>query len=269
MVMLQLNGHSRVLGTGMELNVLMPDPTSVCGEGFQLADGTSTIPVLYLLHGLSDDQTAWSRFTSLERYLEGYGVAAVMPAVGRSFCVDMRQGSAYGRFLAEELPSFVQGLLSVSMKPEHTFLLGVDTGGYGAFHMALSHPERYAAAAAISAPLNLETLYGLPDDEIQQELARVFGPFDACRQSGCHLQDLLERAVSEGVTLPRMVQFCGREDFFLADNRAFSLLSGKLNAGILSKEGPGGHDWGCWDAILPQIFAIFFPWGKTDKNMPL
>ena len=34
---------------------------------------------LYLLHGLGDDQNAWTRKSSIERYAEQYGIAVVMP----------------------------------------------------------------------------------------------------------------------------------------------------------------------------------------------
>ena len=51
-------------------------------------------PVLYLLHGLSDDHTAWLRYTSIERYAAAAGLAVVMPAVDRSFYADERHGHA-------------------------------------------------------------------------------------------------------------------------------------------------------------------------------
>ena len=45
-------------------------------------------PVLYLLHGLTDDHTAWQRYTSIGRYAEAAGLAVVMPAVHHSFYAD-------------------------------------------------------------------------------------------------------------------------------------------------------------------------------------
>ena len=36
-------------------------------------------PVLYLLHGLSDDHSMWTRRTSLERYVEQMPLLVVMP----------------------------------------------------------------------------------------------------------------------------------------------------------------------------------------------
>lgn len=46
-------------------------------------------PVLWLLHGLSDDETSFQRFTSIERYANDAGIAVVLPRMERSFYADM------------------------------------------------------------------------------------------------------------------------------------------------------------------------------------
>jgi S-formylglutathione hydrolase FrmB len=44
-----------------------------------------TYKSLYLLHGLSDDQTIWIRRTSIERYANEYGICVIMPFGGRYY----------------------------------------------------------------------------------------------------------------------------------------------------------------------------------------
>ena len=61
-------------------------------------------PVVYLLHGLSDNCTGWSRYTAVERYARNYGVAVVMPEVQRSFYCDTRSGMRYFTYISQELP---------------------------------------------------------------------------------------------------------------------------------------------------------------------
>ncbi len=216
-------------------------------------------PVLYLLHGLSDDQTAWVRHTAIERHAEPHGMAVVMPAGGRSFYTDMRQGARYGQFIADELPFLVKSLFRLSDRREDTFIAGQDMGGYGAFKTAIAHPERYAAAASLSGALDLGTLYALPDDEIRQELFHVFGSWDECLANGHHLPELLERAVRAGAKLPQLFQCCGTEDFLLEDNRKFASTAGRLGTGLQYLEGPGEHDWAYWDAMLPRVLDWMHP----------
>ncbi len=49
---------------------------------FPEAGGEGPFPVFYLLHGLSDDHTTWSRRTSIERYVSGLPLIVVMPETG-------------------------------------------------------------------------------------------------------------------------------------------------------------------------------------------
>ena len=43
----------------------------------------------------------------------------------------------------------------VSQEPADTFVAGLSMGGYGALKLALTHPERFAAAACLSGALDL------------------------------------------------------------------------------------------------------------------
>ena len=45
--------------------------------------GHALYRLLYLLHGLSDDHSAWQRHTSIERYVESPNVLVVMPDGGQ------------------------------------------------------------------------------------------------------------------------------------------------------------------------------------------
>ena len=111
--------------------------------------------MLYLLHGLTDDHTGWQRYTSIERYADEAGLAVVMPAVHHSFYTDEVHGHAYWTYVSEELPALVHRLFRVSDRPEDTFAAGLSMGGYGAVKLALSHPDRYAAAASLSGTLDI------------------------------------------------------------------------------------------------------------------
>ena len=249
MIQLSVNCHSTLLRTGISVRILVPEsPSGVDSQ---------PLPVLYLLHDLSGDENSFLRFTSLERHLEGERLVAVMPRIARSFGVDMPTGPAYGRFLSEELPALVEQLLPVSRSATHRFVAGADTGGYAAFRLVLTFPERYAAAAALSAPLYLDTLFSLPDEDIVKELESVFGSRQALQENGYLLDALLPARVASDVPLPRLFHVCGADDFFVADNRRFAALAGRLNAGAKYRETAGEHDWAAWDAMLPHVLAFF------------
>src|SRR3954452_23097967 len=88
------------------MSVILPQPTQT-QIGMTGDAGDEPPPVLYLLHGLSDDDTIWLRRTSIERYVAPRGLAVVMPQVRRSFYTDEAYGGGYWTFVSEELPELV------------------------------------------------------------------------------------------------------------------------------------------------------------------
>ena len=92
---------SEVLEVGTSVSVVLPQATQAQIGVSAVPRAGGDLPVLYLLHGLSDDHTAWTRYTSIERYAAAAGLAVVMPAVGRSFYADERHGHRYWEFVSE------------------------------------------------------------------------------------------------------------------------------------------------------------------------
>ncbi|HEY5584644.1 MAG TPA: alpha/beta hydrolase-fold protein, partial [Ruminiclostridium sp.] len=72
MAFISCNFRSKALGMNTQINVIIPEKL----RDVKRDDG---FPVLYLLHGLSDDNSAWCRNTSIERYAEDKGLVVVMP----------------------------------------------------------------------------------------------------------------------------------------------------------------------------------------------
>src|SRR4029078_366058 len=118
---------SEVLEVGTSITVVLPQPTED-QIGVTARTSTGPPPLLYLLHGLTDDQTAWHRYTSVGRYAEAAGLAVVMPAVHHSFYADEVPGHRYWAYVSDELPSLVQSFFRVSDRPSETFVAGLSMG---------------------------------------------------------------------------------------------------------------------------------------------
>ena len=52
---------------------------------------------------------------------------------------------------------------------------------------------------------------------------------------------------------PALYQWCGTEDFLHADNVRFRDRATALGLALTSEEGPGGHEWACWDAQIQRV----------------
>ena len=74
-------------------------------------------PVLYLLHGLSDDNTVWQRRTSIERYVAGLPLIVVMPDGGRGFYSDAEQGMAWESAIVKDLVGYVDAMFQTRAEP--------------------------------------------------------------------------------------------------------------------------------------------------------
>ena len=101
MALIHLDHTPETVKVNLPLNIILPDPGSM--EGLPVAKRR----VLYLLHGLSEDASAWQRYTSIEILANAYGLVVIMPSAGRSFYIDQPNGQQYFTYLVDELPQYL------------------------------------------------------------------------------------------------------------------------------------------------------------------
>jgi putative tributyrin esterase len=206
-------------------------------------------PALFLLHGLSDDHTIWMRRTSIERYASQLGIAVVMPAVNRSFYTDMAAGPKYWTFISEELPALARSFFPLAEERELNYVAGLSMGGYGAMKLALTHPDRFAAAASLSGSVDIvHRALNFPDD-----FKLIFGDATKVKGSENDLFYLAEQLSGSKVKAPQLYQCCGTEDFLYRDNIRFRDYCRELRIDLTYEEEPGEHEWGYWDRKIQNV----------------
>ncbi len=242
---------SEALGMGTSMTVLLPERTSA---GIGMADSATAgdPPVLYLLHGLTDDDTIWTRRTSIERYVAPLGLAVVMPQAGRSFYADEAHGNRYWTFLSEELPAVCHSFFRLSDRREDTFVAGLSMGGYGAVKWALRQPQRFAAAASLSGALNVAHRRHHPTSPMDPTVWHTVWGDRAVAGADDDTVALLERA---GTDLPALYVACGTEDFLHEDNTRFVDTARRRGVPVTVDFSPGDHDWAYWDAKIQDVLA--------------
>ncbi len=247
MAFIQCDFFSEVLGLSCSMNVILPqDPRA--RQGSKSSNGK--YKTLWLLHGLSDDHTIWMRRTSIERYADAKGLAVVMPAVNRSFYTDMARGLKYFTFVSEELPRIARSFFPLSDRREDNFVAGLSMGGYGAFKLALSFPDRYAAGASLSGAVDIAEVVSRLDNG---EMANIFGDTSKVKGSEHDLFYLAEKVAASNGPKPRLFQCCGTEDFLYESNIKFRDFVSKLDLDYTYEEGPGVHEWGYWDKMIQRV----------------
>jgi S-formylglutathione hydrolase FrmB len=260
MALLTCDFFSEALEVGTSMTVLLPQETEA-QVGVTSADTKQeAFPVLYLLHGLSDDHTAWQRYTSLERYASAAGLAVVMPAVGRSFYADEARGHRYWTYLSEELPEIVESFFRVSQRHEDTYVAGLSMGGYGAVKLALTHPDRFAAAASLSGALDVNALAAQP--ERREFFDRVFGGKPG---PGDDLFALLAKATSGS---PPLHISCGAEDPLADHSRRFASVASAAGVPVTTDFRTGTHEWGLWDVLIQDVIDWLTLPGRSGGPAP-
>lgn len=249
MALLHLSLYSDSLMMDSSVTIIFPqDCERVLDERKPLFKGP--YKVLYLLHGLKQNETSWTRMSSLERYVSQLPLVVVMPSVHRSFYTDQVRGFPYFTYVADELPRLMAEMFNISTKREDTFVAGLSMGGYGAFKLALSRPDQYGYAASLSGALDLIGLRAQQGDSpYDKEMENTFG--DLNRVEGSE-HDLFALARNLTTTKPELFMSCGTEDFLYEGNVHFRDTF-KETLSITYHEESGAHTWPYWDRNIQRI----------------
>ncbi len=246
MAQLTCDFFSEALQMGTTMRVILPQHTEEQVGVEENPMRETDFPVLYLLHGLSDDHSAWTRYTSIERYAAARGLAVVMPAAARSFYTDEAYGHRYWEFVAHELPAIVANFFRVSTAREDTFVAGLSMGGYGALKLAAHFPHRYAAAASLSGVADISFIAVEPDE--RDVVGRVFGGTIGPEHDVGLLLD--EVAVAD---LPALHISCGLDDALLEQNQRLAVRLARRGAEVETLWLPGDHEWSVWDSVIQAV----------------
>lgn len=224
---------SKSLGRHVTYTAILPDPVRHGGGPF---------PVLYQLHGASDDHTAWVHFSRLVQHVAPYPLIVVMPDGALSGWRNSGTRERYEDLVVVDLPRHAAATFHI--RPGRAAIGGLSMGGGGAIRLGMQHPDLFASiwghSSSLPTPDRLRARYGLSEQETAAD-------------------DVY--AIARGLaTAPRLsrpvLSFdCGLDDFLLADNRAFHQYLEGLGLPHTYREHPGAHTWEYWDAHVREALV--------------
>ncbi len=149
------------------------------------ADKTRHFPILYLLHGLGDNEQffihsgEWNLVEDLRAKGELPDFLIATPEGRASFYINAKDGKErYEDFLVHEFLPFIEKRYRVSPGRANRAISGISMGGYGALHLAFRHPQLFSAVSAHSAALIEKLPAFLGRGEVQgnhPNRANIFG----------------------------------------------------------------------------------------------
>jgi len=266
MAVVNLDLYSYQLAMDTQVSMILPER-----RGVPHADREGKpYPVLYLLHGHGRDHTSWLRQSRIEAYLKDTDLIVVMPDTRRGCYVDGLGSHNYGTYLTEELPQILQNWFHISPRREDTYIAGLSMGGYGTLHAALSHPEKYAAAAAMSAAIRMDKMDLPPDaadrglaipplEEVDRNFRCIFGPLEDYENTEFSLKKLAKKLHGSDGPKPRILQICGDNDPLLGANDDFAAFVKRECPSLdhTYEVSPGIHDFDYWDREIVNVLKFF------------
>jgi enterochelin esterase-like enzyme len=212
--------------------------------------GEQTYPVLYLLHGYSDDADAWTAVGRANVILDnliargkakpmlivmplGYGAPEVLlPGSGGFEAPGLRERN-FGRFreaLMTEVVPQVEAKYRVKKDRDSRAIAGLSMGGAESLLTGLNTPNQFAWIGAFSSA------------GITQEFGKDFPDLDA-------------RSILQ---LRLLWIACGTDDGLIKMNRAFRSWLASKNIRHTEIETPGEHTWQVWRRNLTEFAQLLF-----------
>jgi enterochelin esterase-like enzyme len=225
------------------------------------ATSTRRYPVVYLLHGFTDDESAWIQFGEVnlaaDRAIASREIppmVIVMPDAGKTWYINDAEGKVrYEDMFMQEFIPYVDAKYRTRAKKEFRGVAGLSMGGWGALVNALKHPDAFAACAAFSAGLRTdEEFSSLPDSEFVEKYGDLFGPrlYGQDRLSE-HFRkynpfDLVKTPPLQSLKSVRYYLDCGDDDLFTIGNAAFHILLCQRKVPHEYRMRDGSHNWTYW-----------------------
>jgi len=253
---------SAILGKNVNYTIYLP-PDYEASE--------RTYPVVYLLHGYTDDNTGWLQFGEVNRYADkaiAEGVIPpmiiVMPNGDSSWYINSYDGKEkYEDFFIKEFMPAVEKTYRIKAEKRYRGIAGLSMGGYGSLIYSLKYPELFAAAAPLSAAMfDDETMTSMPEEHYNRIFAQLYGRGFKGKDrltKAWYANSPLKLVEERSADALRQVRYwidCGDDDGL---SRGNSLL----HIALMEKHVPhefrirdGGHTWTYWRTGITDALAF-------------
>lgn len=257
-----LRMESKILGKDVEYSIYLPPDYQTSNRSY---------PIVYLLHGYTDDETGWVQFGEINRIADAAiaegkipPMIIAMPDAGLTWYINDYDGKVrYEDFFIQEfIPSIEKGF-RVRSKKEFRGIAGLSMGGFGTLVLAMKHPNLFVAAAPLSAAI-------YPEEEVvgfdQERWDKVQGPMFG---KGLVGEDRITEhwkannpfflAKKLGAESLKKVSYyfdCGDDDFLYKGNAAIHVLFRNMGVPHEFRMRDGRHNWTYWRTGIADALAF-------------
>lgn len=254
---------SAIMGKDVKYTIYLP-------AGYESSE--RSYPVVYLLHGYSDDDTGWLQFGEINR-LADKAIAdgtippmiIVMPDGFVSFYMNSYDGKEkYEDFFVKEFMPKLEKDYRIKAQKRFRGIAGLSMGGYGTMNLALHNPDLFAAAAPLSGAFyDDNTIVKMEEANWTRAYGQLYGRdlkgtdrLTKTWQENSPIK-MVETKSTDDLKKVRYWIDCGDDDFLTKGNCLLhiALTDKKVPHEFRMRE--GGHTWDYWrTGIIPALEFI-------------
>ena len=255
-VMDDLSLNSKILKSERKFAVYLPP---------DYQNSTRSYPVLYLLHGYTDDHTGWVQFGEVLHIAdkaiisgEATSMIIVMPDAQtgkKGYFNSFSEKWNYENYFFNEFIPFIEEKYRVKSEKKYRAIAGLSMGGGGGFVYALHHPEMFASACPLSAylgELDFDSFYASflknQKDVNQESLLDYF--------KNHNVISLITTGDIQKINSVRWYIDCGDDDYLFEGNSLVHLNMRKRNIKHEYRVRDGKHNWTYWRESLSDVLIF-------------
>jgi len=253
---------SKILGKDVRYTIYLP---------YDYETSERYYPVVYLLHGYTDNDIAWIQFgeanMTADKEIAEQKIPAIIlvtPDAGITRYINNYDGSVkYEDFFIKEFIPYIEQHYRILAEKRYRAIAGLSMGGYGALVYALKHPDLFSSCVAFSAGIYTdEQIFSKDDNDWKAGLGVVFGPnLKGKDRLTLHFKEndpfyIVKNADMDKIKSVRFYLGCGDKDGFSEANSYFHILLIDLKIPHEYRVREGNHNWEYWRTGLPDALKF-------------
>ncbi|MBS1749463.1 MAG: esterase family protein [Bacteroidetes bacterium] len=254
--------ESKILKRDVKYSVYLP-------PGYDYSE--RNYPVVYLLHGYTDDNIAWFQFGEVDRYADKAiadgtipPMIIIMPNADSSWYINSYDGKEdYEDFFIKEFIPTVEKKYRIRSAKRFRGIAGLSMGGYGTLIYALKYPELFTAAAPLSAGIfSDEEIQMMPDMEWNTMLGPLYGKGLKGKERlnkawyDNSILSIINKKTGAELNKVRYWIDCGDDDFLFNGNALLHIALRKKLVRHEYRVRDGNHSWEYWRTGITDALAF-------------
>lgn len=243
---------SAILGKDVRYTVYLPA---------DYENSNRTYPVVYLLHGYTDDNTGWLQFGEINRYADKAiadgtipPMIIIMPNGDSSWYINSYDGKEnYEDFFVKEFMPTIEKTYHIKAEKKYRGVAGLSMGGFGTLSLSLKYPQLFAAAAPLSAAVfDDDAISSMADPNYEATFGQLYGRGlkgkdrlnnDWYKNS---ILKIIEKKSADELKKVRYWIDCGDDDFLTKGNCLLHIALTEKRVPHEYRVRDGAHTWTYW-----------------------